>query len=749
MDVIPEEPPSGQLYNLTPPPLQHHQAKRTPVGSTGSMTSVGSYASSTGSLTRSGIKMGSVALQPAVSPPNRLAIKPPMSSAPLLRSQLIKPLDPAAVLLGETTSRQGFVNNRANAQSLDDFSHYAENELMQRMRPLDIQDRQQMRPHQGELSISDPNGKVTTEETSSDEGDDDDESVSDWEHDITDRGEVQHVVPYYESEMAEHLQHPESHDAEVGSTSTPTGDKSGKLSRLVRRRESRRDRNSASGQGHSFSNKTAPAPRVVLKTASNSTRPMKNTANARRTNSYESSDNESSTYGQIKTFEAFFEATNLDESVAAVASLQDAAEKSSNGGNSSESSRDATEIHEVTLKFNAKALKSQIPHFQMLLHGDNPANQGLLLEALLGIVPDIKMSELRVSDSKLKSDTAGVVDNSVVVSGYVPGGPAVQICEKIKIGDIIRSLDGHHVTLDSANTYLLQKLTKAGSSSAAGKVKLILQRPLLGPAASFKDKTSLLRNLQEKTIATEPGGVKRPWYVSVAVGEDFDFEEIEAGLLRQVPHTAMFISHRGVSENSPEMADILYQYPPPMTSNGEDTSPLTKVRGIFSTLCQLLDEILTKPVVTSIVISSKGAGDGRTSEQLVHVAYAEDNGDFLLLALPASKCTSKEVSRMMRDIVRVLRLRYGTLAKAIMAPPNEIDKFFGALFMDALLRPSVVPDYSALVGPTRTDFEETLPASQWLSLPDDIRFQVEDAMNQFESADFQVHVKYQYQNDIN
>ena len=53
---------------------------------------------------------------------------------------------------------------------------------------------------------------------------------------------------------------------------------------------------------------------------------------------------------------------------------------------------EVTEIHEVTLKFNSKQLKSQIPHFQMLLHGDNPANRGLLLENLLGIIPEAKPS---------------------------------------------------------------------------------------------------------------------------------------------------------------------------------------------------------------------------------------------------------------------------------------------------------------------------------------------------------------------
>ena len=311
------------------------------------------------------------------------------------------------------------------------------------------------------------------EESDEDQEDDDHSEESDWEQEITQDGSVSFIEPMTNDEATRIFQKsPTAAAATAASTtylsSNPISnshariserDNGKKLSRLVRRRESKRDRNSSCN--------------VVLKTPggtdglNNPKSPLWRTGN-----SHESSDNDSSTYGQIKTFEAFFETTNLDRSVASPAPTpRIPTDNSINPGGKDE----ATEIHEVTLKFQAKRLKAQIPHFQMLLHGDNPANRALLLEALLGIIPQVK--PLHASESN-----SAVIDNSVVIAKLVPQGLASQWGDKLRCGDIIRSLDGHHVTLDTVNTYLLNKLTKSSSSSTTGKVKLILQRPMGSPS---------------------------------------------------------------------------------------------------------------------------------------------------------------------------------------------------------------------------------------------------------------------------
>ena len=39
--------------------------------------------------------------------------------------------------------------------------------------------------------------------------------------------------------------------------------------------------------------------------------------------------------------------------------------------------------------------------------------------------------------------------------------------------------------------------------------------------------------------------------------------------------------------------------------------------------------------------------------------------------------------------------------------------------------------------PNPAKFDQSLPAAQWLHLPEDVKFQIDDALSQFEAADFQ------------
>ena len=140
---------------------------------------------------------------------------------------------------------------------------------------------------------------------------------SEWEQEITSDGNVQYVLPFAAEETEDRFRRSQEIAAAAAATGNSSNSslshpppeagvkESGKrLSRLVRRRESKRDRTSG-GQ-------------VVLKTPGGISNPA-STSKLKNVNSHESSDNDSSTYGQIKTFEAFFEASNLDCSVASPA----------------------------------------------------------------------------------------------------------------------------------------------------------------------------------------------------------------------------------------------------------------------------------------------------------------------------------------------------------------------------------------------------------------------------------------------
>ena len=69
--------------------------------------------------------------------------------------------------------------------------------------------------------------------------------------------------------------------------------------------------------------------------------------------------------------------------------------------------------------------------------------------------------------------------------------------------------------------------------------------------------------------------------------------------------------------------------------------------------------------------------------------------------------------------------------KAALGSSRDLNNVIGKVVYDALFARAMRPDFSR-------DIETFLTESHWLQLPDDVHFQVEDAMNQFESSDFQV-----------
>ena len=138
-------------------------------------------------------------------------------------------------------------------------------------------------------------------------------------------------------------------------------------------------------------------------------------------------------------------------------------------------------------------------------------------------------------------------------------------------------------------------------------------------------------------------------------------------------------------------------------------------------------------------------------DQLVHVGYAEEREDLFIMALPATKCSAKEVrlycthvhnikpvlsqvSQAVRDVVRVLRLQYKTLARAFTAKnAGNLHEFFSIQFLDLLVNiqklSSVSParpllDMSRLLAQHSAKFDQSLPAAHWLHLPEDVKFQV-------------------------
>ena len=94
--------------------------------------------------------------------------------------------------------------------------------------------------------------------------------------------------------------------------------------------------------------------------------------------------------------------------------------------------------------------------------------------------------------------------------------------------------------------------------------------------------------------------------------------------------------------SSGDAPSVMYLLP----NSQSDKSPLIAVRGMFSTLAQLLPDIVQScPLSSSLMVntSTHNSGEGaynstQEQQQWMHVSYAVENDEILFLALPGNYC---------------------------------------------------------------------------------------------------------------
>uniref|UniRef100_A0AAR2K1U9 Protein inturned n=1 Tax=Pygocentrus nattereri TaxID=42514 RepID=A0AAR2K1U9_PYGNA len=313
-------------------------------------------------------------------------------------------------------------------------------------------------------------------------------------------------------------------------------------------------------------------------------------------------------------------------------------------------------LKDVCVYLNPKKLGSTSPP---------PPEKGGLLEALLGVVH-------RGGDSK------GQMGERLVIHGLVPHSPASK-CAQILIGDALVAVDDVDVTSENIERVLScipgptqVRLTLETAGAGGGEVDSAMFRPRALPQVS-----QLVRLL---------------W------GEDT--MELQMSVAH-IPHIVMYLSLKLDSESSQEEQEILYQYP-----LSEAAAQLKGVRGIFLTLCDMLENVTGGQIVSSSLLLRK---------QLVHVGYWKEGANLYAHHLPT------------------------TIMIAFCEAENSprLDHFF-CLFFQQLIQPSRLSDGS---GPSSADvsgtlFLDGLPAVRWLTLPPDIKVEVDTVLSDFESSDF-------------
>ncbi|XP_077444304.1 protein inturned [Stigmatopora argus] len=218
-------------------------------------------------------------------------------------------------------------------------------------------------------------------------------------------------------------------------------------------------------------------------------------------------------------------------------------------------------------------------------------------------------------------------------------------------------------------------------------------------------------------------------------GED---EAVLQRPVRWVPHGLMYLS---LKMDDPEQKEdvhveeeILYLYP-----SSEASARLKGARGIFLTLCDMLENVTGGHIVSSTLLMD---------EHLVHVGYWKEGDALLVVGLPAESVPLLCLRSLVGGAVQTIKIMFGSLSKAFCNPEHkpQLDQFF-SLFFQQLIRPAGSPE-SAPSAPSRDVsgrvFLDGLPAVLCLPLPAQVKTELDSVLTDFEASDFGEMSEYSF-----
>ncbi|GAB6027031.1 hypothetical protein CHUAL_013760 [Chamberlinius hualienensis] len=309
-----------------------------------------------------------------------------------------------------------------------------------------------------------------------------------------------------------------------------------------------------------------------------------------------------------------------------------------------------------------------------------------LMEGILGVV--VKRA--------YKKDANSV--DSIVISNIACDSPASGVPD-IKVGDIISSINDVETNLTN-----FDQLSSIALSPTCKQVKLSLCRFV--PVTPKEDKTN------KCTLKTS--AVLLPKLLS---NQHEYWSEINSQMT-SVPHLVLYLSLANC-DASDKKEDVIYQFP-------KCLNKLIDIRGTFVTLVQLIPDVVGSQILTSSVW---------TGSTLMHVAYAQDNCEKLLLvALPGDCVSLLEIREITDNIVSTLKFEYGSLDQAFSVAEHQthLDLMFSLIYASNVSDENHLQQLS--VKRFRSGFGSWLP--QQLSLSPDLQICVDSVINEFESSDF-------------
>ncbi|XP_053317359.1 protein inturned isoform X2 [Spea bombifrons] len=331
-----------------------------------------------------------------------------------------------------------------------------------------------------------------------------------------------------------------------------------------------------------------------------------------------------------------------------------------------------------------------------------PEEELCLLEGLIGIIHQPPRNSNRVDKQGNQDATQRrPIHEKIVVHGFVQGSPAMRN-GRILIGDALVAVNDVEVHTENIERVL---------SCIPGpmQVKLTFETPAFDAQA-----------LQQQTCTAAPMSnlTKLIW------GEEYVNHQ---HVLQGMPHIVMYLTLHLDSDSSKEEQEILYQYPV-----SEASQKLKSVRGLFLTLSDMLQNVTAARIVSSSLIL-----DG----QLVHVSYWKESDKLLVVGVPAERIPLLYLKNMTVDIVRTLKIMFSTLDRAFCQTENtpRLDHFF-SLFFQRVARLSTLSsnaDHGARFYEACSSLTvDSVPGVRWLSLPEDVKVEIDTVLSDLEALDF-------------
>ncbi|XP_062902624.1 protein inturned isoform X7 [Mobula hypostoma] len=329
-----------------------------------------------------------------------------------------------------------------------------------------------------------------------------------------------------------------------------------------------------------------------------------------------------------------------------------------------------------------------------------------LLEAYVGIV--CQPSRKNPAEGKHLDKFTGAktpAEERIIVYSLIHGSTAMK-SGQIFIGDALIAVNDVEVTTENIERVL---------SCIPGPIQVKLTFETL---SRDEVQTDMAFEHIAKPVPTDANLVKLVW------GQDTVDLQTDIG---NVSHIVMYLTLKVESENSKEEQEILYHYP-----MSEASQKLKNIRGIFITLCDMLENITGGHIIsTSLLLNGK----------LINIGYWKEGSNLLLLGLPAERVSLPQLRNMIKTLVRTLQYMYSSLDSAFCKLENfhRLDHFFSLYFQRAVqpakLNCSTSPS-SQLYSSSTALFLDTLPGVRWLTLPQYIKMDIDTILSDLESADF-------------